>query len=111
MRACRIPNCVEPTLEGGYCARHKKQPRQVRHSRAMNQERLHTAAWKLFRETFLEDHPTCAMCGADATDCHHLTPYHLAGDQDLDPAKFAPLCKSCHGVITAQELRAERPRL
>jgi len=57
--------------------------------------------WPEARAAFLFAHPTCAACGAKAAlNVHHLKPYHLFPELELDPTNFLTLCESpshnCH---------------
>jgi 5-methylcytosine-specific restriction enzyme A len=105
VRACKNPACAQPAGPGGYCDQHQPQARVVRHTRHTNQARLKSAAWLKFRREFLAEHADCALCSQSAQHVHHLTPYWLVGDQDLDPSAFAALCNSCHSKITAMEIK------
>ena len=58
--------------------------------------------WKKFRAKILKDRGCkCELCGSvkdsqKALDLHHVYPGYY---DDLDPAKFALLCTSCHEFI------------
>ena len=59
--------------------------------------------WPYARAQHLKDHPTCAVCGGYAKlEVHHIRPFHLHPDLELDPANFITLCEddvdgvNCH---------------
>jgi 5-methylcytosine-specific restriction enzyme A len=57
-------------------------------------------AWGRVRKEFLAEHPECAACGGrHHREAHHLKPYHLWPDLELDPANLLTLCRSCHFVF------------
>ena len=49
------------------------------------------------RQRFLIDHGICQMCGAPATDCHHLT-YHHIYHEDIEH-DLVSLCRPCHESV------------
>ena len=50
--------------------------------------------WPAVRAAHLLAHPTCSLCGHDRDlEVHHIEPYHLAPDQELDPANLITLCE------------------
>jgi len=56
--------------------------------------------WPEARKKFLETHPICAAC-LDATrlQVHHVKPFHLRPELELDPQNFMTLCmgpNECH---------------
>lgn len=57
--------------------------------------------WRRVRALWLREHPSCAACGGtEALEVHHLRPYHLFPELELDPANLLSLCdapsRSCH---------------
>ena len=51
--------------------------------------------WPAARKAHLEKFPTCAVCGsADDLEVHHIRPFHLHPDLELDPSNFVTLCES-----------------
>lgn len=57
--------------------------------------------WRKVRSDFVRAHPSCAACGAsDTLEAHHMKPYHLYPDLELDPGNLITLCQSparlCH---------------
>ncbi len=59
--------------------------------------------WREIRARFLEDHPQCEDCGAEATVVDHIRSHR--GDAALfwSRENWQPLCKSCHDRKTATE--------
>jgi 5-methylcytosine-specific restriction protein A len=56
--------------------------------------------WPAARKAHLAAHPTCALCGGDKKlEVHHIKPFHLHPELELDPSNFITLCESTkHGV-------------
>lgn len=59
--------------------------------------------WKKARLVHLESNGRCLACGGRVSlEVHHLMPYHLAPDLELDPNNLITLCESssrCHWVF------------
>lgn len=56
------------------------------------------------RAKHLKDNPTCAGCGATKhLEVHHIRPFHLFPDEELDPHNLMTLCETpgweCHRII------------
>ena len=57
--------------------------------------------WPTVRKHWLEIHPSCAACGGlDHTQVHHIQPFHLNPELELEPTNFITLCEKmgseCH---------------
>jgi hypothetical protein len=63
--------------------------------------------WAGVRKAHLARFPTCALCGgARNLEVHHIFPFHLKPELELDPTNLITLCeagnfgiKSCHRAI------------
>lgn len=54
-----------------------------------------SAHWPTVRKEHLEKHPTCAVCGGSSNlEVHHIKPFHLHPDLELDPENLVTLCES-----------------
>lgn len=64
-----------------------------------------SGSWSTVRKHFLEQNPTCAVCGkTDRLEVHHERPFHLNPELELDPTNLITLCEgnkalNCHLVI------------
>ena len=60
-----------------------------------------SSQWRKVRTEHLESNPTCAACGRkDDLDVHHIVPYHVDPNRELDPTNLITLCgKRCHFVF------------
>ena len=61
-----------------------------------------SSAWPKVRNTHLVKEPTCQACGTDKNlNVHHIIPYHLDKDKELDGNNLITLCEEhhCHLVI------------
>lgn len=56
--------------------------------------------WPKVRAAFLLQFPRCSVCGRrEMLNVHHVEPYHIAPDLELDPANLITLCEgvvNCH---------------
>ena len=57
-----------------------------------------SSQWRSVRKRHIEKNPTCAACGRDDDlDVHHIIPYHIAPEKELDLDNLITLCgKRCH---------------
>lgn len=58
--------------------------------------------WKTIRDNFIEKNPQCAACGSKnkKLEVHHIQPYHLNPDLELDENNLIVLCDDpCHLVF------------
>lgn len=64
-----------------------------------------SSRWPTFRKLHLVRFPTCAACGGtDALEPHHIVPYHVAPERELDPQNCLTLCEkgpfgNCHLIV------------
>jgi len=65
-----------------------------------------SSKWSELRRRFLITHPRCGVCGATKTlRVHHIIPFHIAPDMELDPNNLVVLCENkkyginCHLLI------------
>lgn len=54
--------------------------------------------WRAVRAKHLADHPTCEACGEDEVEVHHIVPFDIIPERELDPANLITLCErhGCH---------------
>lgn len=57
--------------------------------------------WEAVRNHHLKEHPTCAACGSRTNlQVHHIKPYHLFNELELEPTNLITLCMTpgmlCH---------------
>ena len=117
MRAkiCREPGCdALIRVSETYCDRHRRperKPEREPFENAVRYNTVHyrTARWRNLRRRVLAETPHCVRCGIskdDATlEVHHVKPPR--GDEGLffDEGNLVPVCRRCHGAITAREIR------
>jgi len=54
--------------------------------------------WPRVRAAHLLGNPTCAVCGGDKKiEVHHIHPFHLHPELELDPSNLITLCESGKG--------------
>lgn len=51
--------------------------------------------WPAVRKQHLVEHPACEVCsGTESLEVHHIQPFHLHPDLELDPANLVTLCEA-----------------
>lgn len=56
--------------------------------------------WPAVRKKHLAEHPTCACCGgSEKLEVHHVLPFHLHPELELDPGNLVTLCESWRNGI------------
>jgi 5-methylcytosine-specific restriction endonuclease McrA len=61
-----------------------------------------SSKWPRVRAEHLNKNPRCAVCnGTKKLEVHHIEPYHLAPEKELDPNNLITLCEgkkfvTCH---------------
>ena len=122
-KRCKTPGC--PNLHknpSGYCdactERYRKNhpySKEYEATRPSASERGYTWRWHAFARQYLQQHPTCVMCGAPATVCDHKDiPADIMlkmnnGHFDYDISHYQALCSSCNtkkGATTDKAIRA-----
>jgi 5-methylcytosine-specific restriction protein A len=66
-----------------------------------------SSAWRRVRREHLREFPHCFVCGSgDLVEVHHIIPFHIAPDMELDPTNLISLCEggrfkalNCHLLI------------
>lgn len=57
--------------------------------------------WNSVRKNFLAKNPICAVCeGTEKIEVHHIVPFHLNPDLELEESNLITLCESkSYGII------------
>jgi hypothetical protein len=51
--------------------------------------------WPKVRDEFLKTHPVCECCGGKVSlEVHHVEPFHINPERELDPENLMTLCES-----------------
>lgn len=59
-----------------------------------------SSKWPAARAQHLKYHPVCAVCGgAEKLEVHHIRPFHLHPELELDPTNFITLCEALKGGV------------
>lgn len=110
---CKATGCcrlAEPPYK--YCTEHQALERaELERSRVYYATARHNVwanmynspKWKTLRQTKLRDCPLCEICGAEATEVHHIKPHN--GDLELfyDYDNLMSICHDCHVKETQRE--------
>lgn len=58
---------------------------------------IRSPKWSAARSAFIKLHPLCSVCGTkDDCEVHHVRPFHLHPELELDPTNFITLCRPHH---------------
>lgn len=65
---------------------------------------IRSPQWDKVRKNFLKDHQACVACGrTERLEVHHIKPFHLYKELELDPNNLMTLCENtdtkCHLMI------------
>jgi len=56
-----------------------------------------SSKWSAVRRDFLKLHPACEACGStDDLNVHHIQPFNVAPELELDPTNLITLCRKHH---------------
>jgi hypothetical protein len=56
--------------------------------------------WSTVRDKFIRANPRCAACGtAKELEAHHVLPYQIRPELELDETNLIQFCRSCHFAI------------
>ena len=65
-----------------------------------------SGSWTQVRNEHVEKHPACEVCGRTTkVQVHHLIPFHVAPDLELEPDNLMTLCENkknginCHLLV------------
>lgn len=60
-----------------------------------------SSSWRKVRKDFLKENPVCSACGSeDDLEVHHIVPYHVSPEKELDKNNLITLCgKRCHFIF------------
>lgn len=54
-----------------------------------------SSSWPKVRKEHLSEHPTCALCGGkESLEVHHIHPFHLKPELELDITNLITLCEA-----------------
>ena len=99
LQPCGHPGC--PALvERGLCADHARAAASSRPSR-WSPRTQRDPEWDRVRRDYIAAHRSCAICGARATQVHHIVARADGGTHD--PSNLVALCARCHAPITARQ--------
>lgn len=59
-----------------------------------------SSSWVAVRKEHLKKQPHCMGCGSfRKLQVHHIEPFHINSNRELDPTNLITLCSSCHLVF------------
>lgn len=59
-----------------------------------------SSGWSKVRSAYVRKHPTCEACGTlKDLNVHHVKPFHLRPELELDPGNLITLCREHHFYI------------
>lgn len=67
--------------------------------RERKKSRERSTRWPAARRKHIKAFPECAACGSRVgLQAHHVAPFHLAPERELDPTNLLTLCESVGGL-------------
>jgi hypothetical protein len=64
-----------------------------------------SSRWPTVRKAHLAANPNCAACGgSDKLEVHHVAPFHLHPELELDPNNLVTLCESLRNGVNCHLL-------
>jgi 5-methylcytosine-specific restriction protein A len=111
---CGGPGCGELLDAPGYCARHRREKAAARpFAGAARSNNYNTARWRRLAARVIRETPYCEACGASrkdgaALEAHHRDPPRGDGEKFFDENNLQILCRSCHRLATAREIRERK---
>lgn len=68
--------------------------------REIGKEKVRSKRWQAVRDEHLSEHGECAACGSrEELQVHHIAPFHLFPELELEPSNLITLCMGewdCH---------------
>lgn len=65
-----------------------------------------SSKWSGVRKAHLSRFPNCAVCcGTEKTEVHHVQPFHMKPELELDPSNLITLCESKKNGINCHLLQ------
>ena len=59
-----------------------------------------SSKWPAVRDAYLRQHPACEACGSRSDlNVHHVIPFHVDEEKELDPTNLITLCRTHHLTI------------
>lgn len=56
-----------------------------------------SSKWQSVRDAFIKKHPVCEACGtSENLNVHHVEPFHLKPELELQPKNLMTLCRKDH---------------
>ena len=110
MRAkiCNFPSCNKLIKQDErYCESHiKPKVKPFENAVRHNEGLYNTTRWRKLRKEVLSETPYCAKCGISKNlEIHHIVPPRGNEGLFFDENNCVPVCKSCHRIITAREIK------
>ena len=117
-RICKAPGCTRLCdKDKHYCIEHQALEFKDREKRGAYQTAQHgrwdemynSPKWRKLRSEKLRQCPECEICGAPATEVHHIRAHNGDWGLFLDSYNLLSICHACHLKETQRE-SVERKR-
>lgn len=101
--------------EQKYCEKHKDDENkfwkeEVNKYRSPWAKLYSTKEWRTLRSSYIKEHQECELCGAKATEVHHVIPFGKAETEEearalcFDADNLQAVCKPCHDRQTVKSM-------
>ena len=114
MRQRALQVCLEPGCgvlsRSSRCEKHEQEAKREHNERNPSDPFYYSAKWRKLRLRYVRQHPLCEICNSEGrisrgTEVHHKNPRALAPELELVWSNLQTLCRACHRIETAQEMR------
>nr|DAW52044.1 MAG TPA: HNH endonuclease [Caudoviricetes sp.] len=108
-KLCREAGCNEFALERScYCEKHNREIIPFQKAKRSNENLYQTSTWRALRKAHIQQQqPCCVRCGTnESLTVDHIIPPRGSEALFFDVDNLQTLCRECHRVKTAQEIRA-----
>ena len=110
---CKATNCCRLVIPPNkYCPEHQsleraeQERKKVFYAKGNHNawpQMYNSPRWKALRQAKLREQPFCEICGAEATEVHHIHPHNGDVDVFYDYDNLMSICHSCHAKETQKE--------
>ncbi len=103
VKPARVCNCGHRVADGARCSCDLKRKAEADKARPNARARGYDGDWEALRRRFLQAHPRCEICDAQAREVDHIQSVAERPDLRLSWPNLRALCKPCHSRRTVRD--------
>lgn len=112
LKLCCYPGCNKLSA-GYYCPTHAAKREAERRQNAFRYASRYAdysnPEWRKLSRQLIQEKGCCERCGGTiGLSVHHIIPVRYAPELFLDRSNLLVLCRECHAVETAREIRGRK---